>query len=253
MVGALLSICGHGQSDPGTDIIWPDLAGNWAMVQTVMAVADLPIVGNLLIYSVIGGFTHITQSGSQLILQDSYCFTNISTSTFLFRTSISDVTMRSIRPQPRTAELILIDCDFHFTQDWHTEIRGAVLENPVTEQLPVDSDDPRLVDMERDGHPGMTIRASIFGVFRGEGYVVQRYRYRLQGTVVDANTIIGFIDWTSEQTVIAATNTLFTESFSGATHSDPTRHRFVMIRVDETWSCETLRRQLPRLRELLDF
>ncbi len=253
MIGVVLSICCTGQTAQSAETTWPDLRGDWAMVQVLVATADLPIVGNLLIDTVVGAFTHITQSGSRLILQDGYCFTDATPSTFFFKTNISDATMQSIHPEPRLAELILDDCDFCFTQDWYTEIRGAILKDPESDPLPIDPDDPRLVDLEGDGQPGMTIQASILGLFTGEGYVIQRYRYRLEGTVFDVNTIIGFIDWTSEQTVVAATNPLFMETFSDDTDPDPTKHKFVMIRIDETWTCETLREQLPNLLELLDF
>ena len=253
MAGVALSICCAGQPTQGAEATWPDLSGDWAMVQVLVATADLPIVGTLFIDTTVGAFTHITQSGSSLILQDRYCFTDAKPSTFLFRTNIADAVMHSIQPDPRAVSLALDDDNFRFTQDWYTEIRGAILEDPENELLPIDPGDPRLVDLEGDGHPGMTIQASILGVFRGEGYAVQRYRYRLEGTVLDADTIIGFIDWTSEQTVVAATNPLFMESFSDDTDPDPTKHQFVMIRIDETWTCETLRDQLPSFLKLLDL
>ena len=251
-IGVVLSLCCIGATAQANETLWPDLSGEWATVQVLVATADLPIVGTLWIDTIVGVLTHITQSGSSLILQDRYCFTDAKPSTFLFRTNIGDVTMQSIQPEPRLAKLILKGCDFRFTQDWYTEVRGAVLEDPETEPLPNDPEDPRLADLERDGHPGMTIQASILGLFRGEGYAVQRYRYRLEGTVFDVNTVIGFIDWTSEQTVVAATNPLFMETFSDDTDADPTKHRFVMIRIDDTWNCETVREHLSALSELLD-
>jgi hypothetical protein len=223
------------------------------MVQVMVATADLPIIGSLRIHTTVGAFTRITQSGSTLILQDRYCFTDAVPSTFLFKTNIADVVMQSIQPETRTARLILDNGDIGFTQDWYTEIRGAILQNPENDSLPDNPDDPRLVDLEGDGHPGMTIQASILRFVNGEGYAVQRYRYRLKGTVFDVNTIIGTIEWTSEQAVVSATHQLFMEAFTDDTDPDPTKHRFVMIRIDETWSCETLREQLPRLLDLLDF
>jgi len=253
IIGVVLSIHCTGQISQSAETAWPELSGNWAMVHVLVATADLPVVGNILIDTIIGVFTHITQSGSHLILQDRYCFTDARPSTFLFKTDISDATMQSIQPEPRTAVLSLSECDFRFSQNWHTEIRGAILENQTSETLPTDPEDPRLVDLEGDRKPGMTIQASILGLFKGEGYAVQRYRYRLEGTVFDANTVIGFVDWTSEQTMVAATNSLFMESFSDDTDPDPTKHRFVMIRIDETWTCKALREQLPNLLKLLDL
>jgi hypothetical protein len=71
--------------------------------------------------------------------------------------------------------------------------------------------------------------------------------------VFNADTIVGYIDWTSEQTVIEATNPLFMEAFSDDTDPDPTKHKFVMIRIDETWTCATLREQLSSLLKFLGF
>ncbi|MBU1050564.1 hypothetical protein KKG90_11150 [Candidatus Bipolaricaulota bacterium] len=252
-MGIAMSVGWTGQAGPPPAAGWPDLAGDWVVVQKLVATANLPIVGSLWIDTLVGAFTHVTQSGSELVLQDRYCFTDATPSTFLFTTDIANIVMQSIHPAPRTASLSLGDCDIRFTQDWYTEVRGAVLEDPDGEMLPTEPEDPRLIDLEGDGHPGMTIQASILGLFTGEGYAVQRYRYRLEGTVFDANTIIGYIDWTSEQSVVDATNPLFMEAFTDSTDPDPTKHRFVMIRVDDTWDCERLTEQLPMLLELLDF
>jgi hypothetical protein len=237
----------------GTETAWPDLSGDWATVQSLVATADLPIVGNIFIDTIVGALTHITQSGSSLVLQDRYCFTDATPSTFLFTTQIADQVMQSIHPEPRQAELMMQDCDLRLVQDWYTETRGAALEDPWNDPLPTDPQDPRLVDLEGDGHPGMTIQASILGVFSGEGYAVQRYSYRLDGSVVNADMIVGFIDWTSEQVLLAATHPLFMETFTDGTDPDATKHRFVMVRVDEEWTAQTLREHLPELLSLLDF
>jgi hypothetical protein len=237
----------------GAESSWPDLSGDWAMVQVLVATANLPVVGGITIDTTVGAMTHITQSGSRLILQDRYCFTDAAPSTALFKTNIADSVMESIRPAPREASLIPSDCDLRFVQDWYTEIRGAVLDSPTTDPLPTDPEDPRVIDLEGDGHPGMTIQASILGLFTGEGYAVQRYRYRLDGTILNPDIIVGFIDWTSEQVLLAATNPLFMETFTDGTDPDPTKHRFVMVRADDTWTAETLREHLPELLQLLDF
>jgi len=234
------------------DVTWPDLSGDWAMVQVLVAVADLPVVGQITIDTTVGVITHATQSGSRVVFQDRYCFTEAKPSTWLFRTNIPDVVMQSIHPAPRETRLVLDDCDVRLQQGWYTEVRGAVLEDPVADALPASPDDPRVVDLEGDGHPGMTLRASIFGIFSGEGYAVQRYRYQLDGSVFSPDLIVGFIDWASEQQILAATHSMFMESFTDATDPDPTKHRFVMVRTDGPWTAEMLRDRLPELLALMD-
>ncbi|MEE8593569.1 MAG: hypothetical protein V3T03_05535, partial [Candidatus Bipolaricaulota bacterium] len=52
MVGVVLSICCIGQVAQSAERTWPDLTGDWVMVQVQVATADLPVVGNLLIDTV---------------------------------------------------------------------------------------------------------------------------------------------------------------------------------------------------------
>ncbi|TFH08112.1 MAG: hypothetical protein E4H08_08320 [Candidatus Atribacteria bacterium] len=249
----IFAICCVGQSTGSPDALWPDLSGDWAMAQYLVAAADLPLVGQLFIYTTVGVLTHVSQSGSELVMQDAYCFTDAEPSTPLFMPHIGDDVMRSICPDPRTVQLEQTDQGIRMSQDWHVEVRGALLENPASDPLPTTPDDSRLVDQEGDGFPGMTIRVELVGLYTGSTYAVQRYRYRLYGDVVDENTIIGFIEWTSEQTIVAATNDLFLLPFADYTDPDSTKHKFIMTRVDETWTCDTLREQLPALIEQLEL
>ncbi len=253
MTACLILIYSFGVAVNAETPAWPDLEGEWATVQVLIATADLPILGSVTIQTVIGALTHITQSGSRLTLQDRYCFTHATPSSWLFRTQITDPVMQSISPPHREVTLRLEDCDVRFEQDWYTELRGATLANPESDALPSVSSDPRVVDLDGDGHPGITIQASILGLMNGECYAVQRYRYRLDGTVFDANTIVGYVDWSSEQNVLDATHALFMEPFTDGTYPDPSVHRFLMIRTDGSWTCDTLKEQLPDLIQLLDF
>lgn len=246
------AICCAGQAVDGDQVTWPDLSGDWVMVQSLVAAADLPLVGTLFIDTTVGVLNHITQSGSLLTVQDTYCFTDAAPSTPLFLTNIADEVMQSICPAPRSVQLEQTEEGILMSQDWHVEVRGAVLENPDTDALPTSADDPRLVDLEGDGFPGMTIQVEIVGILTGDTYAVQRYRYRLQGEVVDDNTIVGLIDWTSEQTVVAGTNDLFLLPFQDYTDRNSAKHRFIMTRADEAWTCATLREQLPCLLEQMD-
>lgn len=253
MIACLMIICSFAVAVNGETPAWPDLEGEWATIQVLVATANLPILGSITIHTVIGALTRVTQSGSYLVLQDRYCFTHATPSSWLFRTQISDRVMQSISPPPRHVTLRLTDCDVRFEQDWHTEVRGAILVDPEADALPSAHNDPRVVDLDGDGHPGMTIHASILGVMNGDCYAVQRYRYSLDGTVFDGNTIVGFVDWTSEQNVLAATHELLLEPFSDDTHPDRSLHRFLMIRTDGSWTCDTLKDHLQEMLMLLDF
>lgn len=252
--GALLSLSCAGQSADCLDLATLDLSGDWAMAQYLVAAADLPLgIGQLFIYTTVGVMTQVTQSGSELTMQDAYCFTDAEPSTPLFKTWIPNAVMQSIRSTSRTVRLEQTESGIQLSQDWHVEVRGAVLDDPENDALPTTPNDPRLVDQEGDGFPGITIEVELVGLVTGATYATQRYRYRLTGEVIDEDTIIGLIEWTSEQTIVAAEYDLFLLPFADYTDPESTKHRFIMKRADETWTCETLRDQLPYLLEQLEL
>lgn len=230
----------------------PELSGRWVTVQRLVTIAELSFLGEVTILTTIGLFSEACQSGSHLTLEDAYCFTDVDVSTEIFVTDISDATMQSIRPEPRNAELRIEDGEIRFTHDWHTEVRGAVLDDPVNDELPNYRSDPRVIDQEGNGQIGFTIPVEIVEMFGGDTYVVQRFRYRLEGRLVDADTIIGTVEWSTEQVILWATDALLMMSYTQSVDPDPTVHRFLMRRVDETWDCDSIRERLEPLLELLD-
>ena len=221
-------------------------------MQKLVATADLPFIGEIVLLTTVGLLSEITQSGSQLTLQDGYCFTDVEMSTDLFLTDIPDATVQSIHPPTRFAELRVEGEEILLVQDWHTEVRGAVLDDPVNDDLPSYRSDPRVIDMDEDGQIGMTIPAEIVGMFGGDTYAVQRFRYRLEGRLVDPETILGTVEWTTEQVILWATDALLMMPYTQSIDQDPTVHRFVMRRMDERSSCEALREQGESLLKLLD-
>jgi hypothetical protein len=217
------------------------------MVQVFPEIARLPIAGEVERMSIVAQFVQVDQVGTALTMFDSYCFTDVRDGTPLVSTIIPEAFMASLTPTARSATLIPQTSSVLLESSFYVEVRGALLEDPASDPLPTESQDPRVVDQDGDGHPGMTVRVTILGILEGETYVVQRVRYRLSGVLVETGRVEGTIAWTDEQSVLGATNPLLEVDTVGMHHPDPAAHRFVMIRVDETWTCETLREQLEEL------
>ena len=226
---------------------YPDLSGRWVMVQTLAAVGDLPFVGELSLVSTVMLLVDVEQSGSMLTMHDAYCRTEIEIDTDLFTSQIPDLFMDSLEPPVRTASLAWQSETLGMTQDWHLEIRGAVLDDPENDSLPTNAYDRRVFDQDGDGFPALTVPVSIANVVAGDTYVVQRVRYRLDGLVIDEDMIEGTLEWTTEQTIVAATDFILTLPFVATTDPDPTKHRFVMYRVDDSWTCATARERIGLL------
>ena len=225
----------------------PDLSGTWAMVQIYPQTAILPFAGEVSRSSLVAQLVVVEQTGSSLVMSDRYCFTDVDDGTPLVRTEIPDAFMKSLRPAPRRGELRETEEGLLFEQETHVEVRGAILEDAENDPLPTDSLDPRVFDQDEDGQPGMTVRVTVLGIVEGKTYVVQRVRYHLIGSVVGPDRIEGRIEWTDEQVVLDATNELLKADTIGAPDPDLEASRFVLVRVDPSWSCGVLRERLAEI------
>ena len=223
----------------------PDLSGRWAMIQVYSEIAMLPIVGERPRISVVAQYVDLVQSGSAIVMIDTYCFTDVDDGTPLVRTEVPDEFMASLRPTPHTARLLGSSDGSGFRADEYVEVRGARLADPALEELPVSPDDPRVFDQDGDGFPGMSVRVRILGLVEGTAYVVQRVRYSLDGVVVDANTIRGTIRWATEQASLGASTPLLRVDAPARPDPDASRSVFLIVRVGKADDCSLLRARLP--------
>lgn len=225
----------------------PDLSGTWAMVQFMPEVADLPFLGETLITAVVGVLVRVEQDGDVITMHDTYCRTEVLSDETLLTSEITDSVISSLDPDARMARLEYSEGEWQLLQDWHVEIRGAVLENPDTDPLPVGPYDPRVVDMDRDGIPGFTVPVVALGLIAGDTHVIQRLRYRIISHSIEPNRMEGAIEWTSEQIVIGATDMILMMEFEQWHHPNPSAHRFVMQRLDDDAPCDEVNGILEQL------
>ncbi len=228
----------------------PDLRGEWVMLQVYPRIAVLPLVGESTQTSYVVQRVEIEQDGLSLVMFDQYCFTVIEESSLLAKTEIPDTFMRSLCPEPRPATLHEKEGEFILVQPPYLELRGTFLDDPAADALPVDPEDPRVIDQDEDGFPGMTVNVTLLGLMQAQIYVVQRVQYQLRGVVVSTDRVEGLIGWTDEQVVLAATSPLLMAGAESVQDPDPTKHLFVMLRAQEEWTCEWLRENWRQLFEV---
>ncbi|MBN1857777.1 hypothetical protein JW848_01070 [Candidatus Bipolaricaulota bacterium] len=188
-----------------------DLSGTWWEVQRFVDRAEMPIFGELRRETTAVMRVEIVQSGSQLVLKSSYCGAGVETAVPGLRMVFPEAFVRALVSGDRHARLEASDDSalLGFEQEWYVEIRGATVADPLHDPLPESADDPRVVDQDGDGHPGMTVGVDLLGLIRGEVYVVQRVRYRLVGWVEpNGGSISGRIEWNDEQVVLGASSPL---------------------------------------------
>jgi len=116
----------------------------------------------------------------------------------------------------------------------YVEVAGADLANPATDPLPTDPSDPRLVDSDNDGYPGISVGLS--GLITGTLRTVQRQSTSLLGLAVAATRVEGGMAFQSDQSIIASDPANIKSLYSLSTSSsDPTpcSSSFVMVKVSD--------------------
>lgn len=190
-----------GGGDAGAAVTPEDFVGTWAHRYDQVGISELPALGPEPTTIVALSRVEITagEEPGALLLSSEVCAVLIERERDIVQTVVPPAFIDALPIEVRTAT---IDGDRLFAP-WFSELRGVVLEDPDNDPLPTEPDDPRVVDLDRDGNPGLTVLST--GLIDGEIYIVQRSRSQLDGRLRD-DTLDGSIEWLVEDAVLGADN-----------------------------------------------
>ncbi|MCB0968228.1 MAG: hypothetical protein KDB37_15460, partial [Ilumatobacter sp.] len=117
---------------------------------------------------------------------------------------------------------------------------GIELDDPANEPLPTDPNDPRIVDDDGDGNPGITVDIRVGDDLTGELYIARREIFAYQAYLTDPDTLRGTVTDDSEQLVIGASDPIFETATAWVQYPDLTKSPIILRRVDASWDCERL-------------
>jgi hypothetical protein len=210
------------------------------MLQVTSQIGAIPLLGERTRTASSLVLLDVHQDGLVLSAQGSACSTTIDNGTTLVKTEIPEAFILSLPQAIWTATLETSEEGLRFVRPWVTSVSGARLEDPENDPLPTSADDPRVFDQDGDGKPGLTVRVSVLGLISGEVYVVQRDRSRLSGTVVSNDAIDGLVEWTSEQSVLGASNPFLVGGTAARIDPVPEHSFFRARRISEATTCADL-------------
>ncbi|MDD5220504.1 MAG: hypothetical protein PHV11_08055 [Candidatus Bipolaricaulis sp.] len=227
-----------------------NLTGRWAFLQVTSQIGAVPMVGERTRTTASFALVDIAQDALAASGVETACFTKIDYGTSLVAMEIPEAFVLSMRAAEWTATLESSEVGARFERPWATSVNGAQLVDPENDPLPTEADDPRVVDQDGDGKPGLTVRIVVMGLIGGEVYVVQRDRSRLVGVVSSPDAIDGLVEWTSEQSVLGASSPIFLGGAAARPDPVPEHSFFRARRVDAAMDCATLRGLADRLFDL---
>ncbi len=216
----------------------PDLSGTWAAVEVYSGYLNTPLFGKLPGAITAGFRVEIAQSGSALTMSARYCTLGVGSPLPFVTAEIPPALLAALRGVEQSATLEPSSAGVLFTQPWRSQLSGAHVSD--ADPLPATSDDPRVFDEDKDGHPGVTLRASLAEFLSTDLYLVIRLRYRLFGSVVSPDRIEGLIEWTGEIVVLGGSLPILPSRHVAHPDPDPQKSWFVLVRVDPSCDCAAL-------------
>lgn len=226
----------------------PPLTGTWAQKQVLASIAVLPIGGTAnrtsTTYQIVT-FSEQTDSGTFSSVVD-VCTVMLDSGTEFTKTALPQTAADAIADSPRTGTLTPnADGTLAYQQETFVDIRGAHLNNPLSDPLPTLPDDPAVVDQDGDGNPGITV--VLTGAISGEVYVVQRITATHTGRYLSADTIEGQVQFSDEQNILEATNEVLKSPTQSSPDPDKNASYFKTVRIESGADCQWLMQNLDKV------
>lgn len=210
----------------------PRVEGRWARVQVTTALVDLPVLGEREARTLAVTLLDVEQQGGALTLREEVCGVESRDPTEMVRTRYPAAFAKALSGVQRSAHLEHGPQGLRWVEPKQASVRGASISE--AEPLPKLGTDPRVIDSDGDGQPGLTVE--IDGMVSGSVFVVQKGWSALEGQL-RADRAEGLIRWSSEQVVVGATHRLLQSAPASRPHPDPKKSFFRMRRVPTDATC----------------
>lgn len=230
------------ESDVSQPVLGNEILGRWAHYD-VVAYED----GLLKTLIVSYGFNDFTESAGEIIDSARFCFSEQRTDQPI-ETGLSDAATQAIKPPSTPVDVDVVDGMLRVRRPATPTPVGIRLDDPANESLPTDPDDPRVVDDDGDGKPGITVNIRVSDELSGELYLARREIFAYEVLLVEPDLMTGTVADESEQLVLGASDPIFASSDANwVQHPDLTKSPIVLKRVDDDWGCDRLAAERDRL------
>jgi hypothetical protein len=192
------------------------------------------------------GFNDFAEVDGRIIDAAQFCFSEQRTDQPI-ETSLSDAATQAIKPPSTPVEVDVVDGVLRVRRPATPTPVGIRLDDPANEPLPTDPDDPRIVDDDGDGLPGITVSIRVSDELSGELYIARREIFAYEAFLTEPDVLSGTVTDRSEQLVIGASDPLFASESAWVQHPDLAKSPIILHRVGTDWDCERLAAERGRL------
>ncbi len=228
--------------DAADEPLGEQLIGRWAHYD-VVAYEDGLIKTLIVSY----GFNDFTEVDGEIVDTARFCFSEQLTDQPI-ETELSDAATQAIKPPSTSVDVDVVDGALRIRRPATPTPVGIRLDDPANETLPTDPDDPRIVDDDGDGRPGITVSIRVGEDLAGELYIARREIFAYEAFLVEPDLLSGTVTDDSEQLVIGASDPIFAGSGADwVQYPDLSKSPIILARVGADWDCDRLAAERDRL------
>jgi hypothetical protein len=181
------------------------LTGRYVLWQKTVTTSKIPVLKDVTAQSIAVALVDINHDGERLRGEGRLCDLRLESNTRLVKTTFPAAFIKALPPVRIDAAISQRGGEKFLSSTTQTLVIGAQLERPQHETLPQAANDPRVIDQDKDGKPGMTVRVD--GLVSGEIYVVQRSSTQYSGPAT-RDGFAGRIHVDLEQVIVGASSAL---------------------------------------------
>jgi len=185
------------------------------------------------------GFTDLWVENGVLMTKQSFCHAD-HRSDQPITVTMSDAATSAIKPIATPVSVSTVNGKVHISRPPTPTGIGIRLQDPANESLPTDPNDPRIVDDDGDGNPGITAHITVSPEFQGDLYIARREIFAYELDVQPDRKLTGTVLDKSEQLILGASNPLFLTQAAWVQVPDLSKSPIVLVPVDADWDCARL-------------
>ena len=192
------------------------------------------------------GFTDLSMKDGSLMATESFCHAEHRGDQPI-ETTISDAATSAIKPIAAKVDVSLRNGKLHLQRPPTPTGIGIEFADPANDTLPTDPNDPRTVDDDGDGNPGITVHVKVTEELQGDIYIARREIFQYEVTQQKNLSLIGTVTDNSEQLIIGASNPMFITRAEWIQVPDLNKSPIVLVPVEQSWDCAKLMEQSPQI------
>lgn len=222
------------------------LVGTWATRTRTLTEQTVPVLGTVRTTSSAYGIAVFARAGSTVTLTERACRVVFDRSS-LGTTALDDRAVQAIAPATAPIAFASMGSAWRWSRAARSVAVGWMPRMSPDEALPTMRTDPRVVDSDGDGNPGVSVRIMNL-LASGTVYVVQTQRSALSGDLANDGTPRATNDPTgSAQRTLGASTNLLAQEIPSRVDAAPANNGVTFVRLAGGADCAAVTTRLSML------